>query len=165
VALKRSLVERISPSRHPALEVLPESFRVNDPKIFHSDQLFTKSKSQVEKLFPGQSNPSGCAINWHYPNELEVTLSASGTKQGARKIDKDNPKLWPKICKKSFLNRYKELAQRFPLSGFVDASKLPEITYFEAKQAQTTYQKAKQLLHSSVFKNWIVNPSDLEAFV
>ncbi|KAJ1866226.1 hypothetical protein LPJ78_002049 [Coemansia sp. RSA 989] len=143
---------------------LPRHYRANICSISHTTVEFKKSQVYL-KAKGVDVITADASICWYHglPPQKSVAL-VNGSKQGAKlALSGCQPhKLWPSICKISLLNRFLSVYEKLEPQGYLE---FQQHIYKSIKQQSTEYQQAKrQLLESSLFKDWVQCPAMYESF-
>ena len=154
-AFKRALIDRF---QQDLLDFTILPFRLNAVKIALSDLEFEFSKRLVEMLC-SEAQPCPSSIVWCCCPTKELEVAVEGKKQGATKKTQNTPAGRLDICRKNLFQTFVSILQKTPSNRLPFhlqeyKPKLDELTYQEAKELASTYQKAWKHLLSAVMPTW-----------
>ncbi|KAI9507168.1 adenosine deaminase/editase, partial [Russula earlei] len=147
----RAFHQRVGP-----LQDLPRPHQVTPPAVYFTDLPFKHSRSVVSAA---PNNTSNDALCWVADSGLEVLIN--GQKRGVPPKHRFVSKFRPMLSKISLF----ELS-RMTLSVLGHPVPPESASYYQVKQAATTYQAAKRSLlgPSAPFAGWVVSGEEWESF-
>ncbi|KAH9983470.1 adenosine deaminase/editase [Russula compacta] len=146
------------------LEDLPEPYCIARPVVYFTDFPFKDSRSTAcgattTTTITSTTNTSNDAVCWVAGSGYEVLIN--GQKRGVPPKHRFSSKFRPMLSKTSLFD-----LSRSTLSILGHQVPLESATYYEVKQAATTYQAAKRLLLApgAPFAGWVVSGEEWESF-
>ncbi|CAB1428235.1 unnamed protein product [Pleuronectes platessa] len=151
--MHRALVTRCS-----HVTDLPAGFSVSPPELLQSSLEFRFSQAQTElqhQATQGRISPCGAAISWCNVAEQPVDVTANGYKHGVTKKVVGTAKSRSLLCKLELFHSFLSLVSATEPSARPRSLRSSELrTYWDYKQASSSYQQAWQQLHSQAFPLW-----------
>ncbi|XP_034445183.1 tRNA-specific adenosine deaminase 1 isoform X2 [Hippoglossus hippoglossus] len=152
-AMHRALVTRCS-----HVTDLPAGFSVSPPGLLQSSLEFRFSQAQTElqhQATQGRVSPCGAAISWCNVTEQPIDVTANGYKHGVTKKVVGTAKSRSLLCKLELFHSFLSLVSATEPSARPGSLRRTELqTYWDYKQASSSYQQAWQQLHSQAFPLW-----------
>ncbi|XP_035012061.1 tRNA-specific adenosine deaminase 1 isoform X2 [Hippoglossus stenolepis] len=151
--MHRALVTRCS-----HVTDLPAGFSVSPPGLLQSSLEFRFSQAQTElqhQATQGRVSPCGAAISWCNVTEQPIDVTANGYKHGVTKKVVGTAKSRSLLCKLELFRSFLSLVSATEPSARPGSLRRTELqTYWDYKQASSSYQQAWQQLHSQAFPLW-----------
>ncbi|XP_062245121.1 tRNA-specific adenosine deaminase 1 isoform X1 [Platichthys flesus] len=151
--MHRALVTRCS-----HVTDLPAGFSVSPPELLQSSLEFRFSQAQTElqhRATQGRISPCGAAISWCNVTEQPVDVTANGYKHGVTKKVLGTAKSRSLLCKLELFHSFLSLVSATEPSARPRSLRSSELrTYWDYKQASSSYQQAWEQLHSQAFPLW-----------
>ncbi|XP_050408955.1 adenosine deaminase domain-containing protein 1 [Patella vulgata] len=137
-------------------EKLPTFYRINHPRLY-------SVTAPLDHIYRNGKHMTSLSINWSAADEkLEVTDGITG-KTTPLSPFKSGRMMASRLCKASFLFRYKDMAKS---SSKAYLKEVP--TYETAKRHSVYYQQAKHALHQHSIEAgigvWVKKPIEVESF-
>lgn len=162
-AMERALITRC---QH--IQSLPDGFKVQDVVILQSGLQFQHSRLAVIPVHDaskGKLVPSGAAISWCKIPEQPLDVTANGYKQGATKKAIGTPQARSRICTVELFHTFRNLVTSTSENNLPESLCTVNLeTFWDYKQAATTYQKAWKELRCQAFPTWIKTPKEHRLF-
>ncbi|XP_069491561.1 tRNA-specific adenosine deaminase 1 [Ambystoma mexicanum] len=162
-AMERALVTRC---KH--VQGLPDSFKLQEVTLLQSGIQFQHSRLAAIRSHDatkGKLVPSGAAISWCKVPENPLDVTANGYKQGATKKAIGTPQARSLICKVELFLTFQNLVAATGQNNLPETLRFENLkTFWDYKQAATTYQKAWKKLICQAFPTWIKTPKEYLQF-
>ncbi|KAM8945971.1 tRNA-specific adenosine deaminase 1, partial [Pelodytes ibericus] len=145
---------------------LPDRFRVNKVHIEQSQLQFPHGR---DALMGKGSNlkliPCGAAVSWSAVPQQPLDVTANGYRQGTTKKAIGSPQSRSRICKAELFGTFRQMVQTLPPEQLSESLSVKELkTYWDYKEAVSSYQEAWTRLRQQVFTSWIQTPRDYLQF-
>ncbi|KAJ6652499.1 hypothetical protein lerEdw1_011469 [Lerista edwardsae] len=163
-AMRRAIVARCQRVLH-----LPDGFRVQEVELLQSQLRFEQGRQAVEtgsaQNPAGKVGPCGAAISWSAVPEHPLDVTTQGFKQGTTKKAVGSLKSRSRICKVEFFHAFLEMVASIPEEGLPETLRAKRLqTYWEYKEAATSYQEAWKELRRQALGAWVRNSRDYLGF-
>ncbi|KAJ1083528.1 hypothetical protein NDU88_003687 [Pleurodeles waltl] len=163
-AMERALITRC---QH--IQSLPDGFKVQSTVlILQSGLQFPHSRLAVIPVHDaskGKLVPSGAAISWCKVPEQSLDVTANGYRQGATKKAIGTPQARSQICTVELFHTFRNLVAATAENNLPESLCTANLeTFWDYKQAATTYQKAWKELRCQAFPTWIKTPKEYRLF-
>lgn len=137
---------------------LPEGFHLQPPALQQSSLQFPYSQIQTESCHQasqGRVSPCGAAISWCLVPDQPLDVTANGYKHGVTKTVLGTGKARSLISKVELFHSFKALLAATEESQFPLTLRGKELhTYWDYKQAASSYQEAWLQLRLQAFSLW-----------
>uniref|UniRef100_A0A8B9VBP5 tRNA-specific adenosine deaminase 1 n=1 Tax=Anas zonorhyncha TaxID=75864 RepID=A0A8B9VBP5_9AVES len=162
-AMRRAIIERC---QH--VSFLPDGFLTQEVKLLQSELRFEHSRQAVQEVQTNSKTklvPCSAAISWSAVPEQPLDVTSDGFRQGTTKKGIGSHQSRSKICKVELFHAFQKLVTSISQENLPDTLRMKTLrTYWDYKEAASSYQEAWKVLRSQALLGWVKNAQEYLEF-